>query len=305
MALRDIIQMLGTVSEMKRYQQAAELAQQHETTSAYGEFMSLLPQLRDPAQLAQSIQSFSATTGIPIQALAEMAQGYQPSAEVQRASTFQQYRAKNPSDETLPRETAYAVGTGQTQGSSARSQATVDAFSALPQNIDWQDAFRSQVLAGMGAGDVALQANLMHTPIQDLTHYNRIRYGTEISAPDVAHLMFSGTESGEKLNQGDREIASRNILGLIESQSRGGQVSNEAIDAATKRYTDAIEKVSTTVMSPAGQVAYVKIAQENYDRLHGPGSFLQAYPEIANVFKNPNKAVALGTLANIFYKVIK
>lgn len=301
MALRDIIQLLGTIGDLRRYQQAGDLAAQHERTSAFGEFTSLLPHLRDSGSADELIRSYAQTTGLPETALRDVASRYQqPSADL-RSNIFQRYVEQNvgkPEGARIQRETAYAEGTGANQGAAARSEATTQAFGSMDDAM--RHGFNSAVLTGLGVGDAAMQNNLAGLPVSDLTSFNRIKGGTQTSQPQMDTNALQGLMGGEELNFKDRALRQEGILGLISANARGGAGSNQMIEDARNRYNKNLETITTKALSKAGQMSIVKAMEEDWDLVHGQGAFRRSYPELYT-----GKPIAPGIAQKIFFSMAR
>lgn len=305
MALRDIIGLLGTISEIRRYQQAADLAAQHERTSAFGEFTALLPHLRDSGSADELIRSYASTTGIPETALRDVASRYQqPSADL-RANIFQRYieaNAGRPEGDRIQRETAYAEGTGANAGAAARSSATMGAFDNMDDAM--RRGFTSAVLTGLGVGDAAMQNNLASLPVSELTAFNRIKGGTQTSQPQQDENALRGLMGGEDLNQRDRALRQEGILGLIAANSRSGAGSNQAIEDARNRYNKNLETITTKALTPSGQVSIVSAMREDWDLVHGQGSFERMFPEVVDAVRN-RRSISPGLAQKIFFQIMR
>jgi hypothetical protein len=298
MALRDIIDLLGTVSTIKRQQEAQALAEQHERTGAFGQFQQLLQHTRGAEEMVPLIHSFSQATGINEEALRDQAMHYQaPSGDISSGlfGDYVRQTAGTPAGQSLQRETAYAQGTGQSAGAAARSGAQQQAFAGLGGEMRRQ--FDAQTLSGMSLGGLAQDSAMASLPMNDLAAGARIKIGTQTSQPQKDQLSLEGTVEGEKLNYQDRALGQSGILGLmgINAREQNAEGHNSMIEGARSRYLKNLQDITQKPQSTAAQRTILDNMQEDYDLIHGQGSFIKRYPNIYSDKLNPSLILRLMT----------
>lgn len=286
MALRDMIDMLGTLNTIKRQQEAQALAEQHERTGAFGEFSRLLPRMMDTDQMPELIQRFSESSGIPIGAFQDMAKHYQPPTADINANVYGSFLkgATGAEGDRLRRETAYAQGTGAGAGAAAVSGATSDAFGNLTPALGAQ--FRNRAVSGMSSGQLAMDQSLSEQPISILAAGNQIKLGTQLSAAERESSettrggqKLQGEQAGAQLNYQDRRLAQEGNLGMLEIQGRadvaGGR--QTGVNDAQNRYQKNITLISTKHTSDAASGAIIDQMEQDHDYIHGAGSFKRKF----------------------------
>lgn len=297
MPLKDIIDLLGTINSIKRSQEAQALAEQNARVGAYGQFGQLLSHQTNTQDMVPLIHSFSESSGINEEALRDIAAHYQPPSSDISASLFGQY-VKGNVDPTLQRETAYAQGTGQSAGAGARSGAQQGAFGSMDEAMRRQ--FNSQTVAGMSTGQAAMDQSLAAMPADQLAHGNAIKLGLAPAAGDILHEQgvtagqrLQGTIAGEDLNYKDRALAQEGVLGLMHVNAARDTGTGTAIKEARDRYQKNLEAITTKPTNKAGQYQILENMREDYDFLHGQGSFHQTFPEAYGTDLNPSLAIRI------------
>ena len=285
MALRDMIDMLGTLNTIKRQQEAQALAEQHERTGAFGEFSKLLPHM-DAGQMPEMIQRFSESSGIPIGAFQDMAKAYQPPTADINANVYGTFLkgATGAEGDRLRRETAYTQGTGAGAGAAAVSGATSDAFSSLTPSLGAQ--FRDRAVTGMSSGKLAMDQSLAGLPFEHLALGNMIGLGTQLSASqreDSSNVrggqVMQGKIAGAQINAGDRRLAQEGNISMMEIQGRadvsGGR--QTGINDAQNRYQKNMTLISTKHTSDAASTAIIDQMEQDHDYVHGQGTFVKKF----------------------------
>lgn len=287
MALRDIIDMLGTLNTIKRQQEAQTLAEQHERTGAFGEFSKLMPHMVGK-EMAPLIRQFSESSGIPEEAFRNMVQNYQPPTADINANVYSQFleqSAGKSEGANIRREAAYGQATGGGSGAAAISGATADVF-GRGLGPEMQRQFTDRTVSGMSSGSLAMDQNLANQPVEVLAAGNRIKLGTQLSAGQREESsnvrggqVLQGTIAGATLNQGDRRIAQEGNIALLDIQGRadvaGGR--QTGINDAQNRYQKNITLISTKHTSDAASGAIIDQMEQDHDYIHGAGSFKRKF----------------------------
>lgn len=188
-------------------------AQEAQTTLAgVAQFLQLAQASPDPISQSVLSQVFADRGVAPKGVLDAMLAGIVPSETTIRAGAAQEgIKAEKSGTPTnaRQREAASVVSTGMNTGNMQASQFLTQVVKdATPLG----DAYRSRLAAGMGQGDVALQASLAGLPAEQQAQRAMIAAGTSMSAPQDASNQLGWAN----LRQGERQLMSTSALQELE-----------------------------------------------------------------------------------------
>lgn len=332
MALADIIQMIGTVSNMRRQEEAQALAQQQGAVTAYSQFGQVIKNVRDPGQRLQLINSYAAQTGLDPQALQQVADHQEQTTAEQLANLNtdailnaqgQQVAHDTPAYQDLYKQAASMAFTNHTVGENRSDQERVDAFNALKDDKTPMGAYRRDTLhlhaLGLGTPEqTQLGYATNQLPAPDFKVAARANIGAGLSAPQAAGnalqseglgIQREGQQSqaaiaGAQLNQAG-EIARGQLdlgmLGVTERDNaslRATQARLQKATAATntqKEMMANIAKVTGQAQTAAGYKFYMDAIEGQYNSLHGAGTFKKDF--------GANPSFTPGNIQRMFQKM--
>lgn len=268
-------------------------------------YQAAIKNARDPETLNNLTNWFSSKSGIPLEALNQIAANTVPEIATQNASLLQEFIKSPGNTQDFRSNAASALTSGMGSGSAAVQGATASTINDNPM-VGRAAGIKSAT--GLNSGEFAMDQAAADRPIEDLNSFLDIQRGVrgtwaQIEANQRAKEGISNQTTGlndqrwynnaqaflgaENIKHQDRALSQQGIIGMADLGVRNkvaatdsAKVVNEAQktdalakSAARERIRHNIEFASKNSQTKAGSSITVDNIRADWDLIYGAGDF--------------------------------